>query len=681
LLALLVAAYILTAAYLLGAEALFLCRLCRSDGDLPLAERSAFSVGTGVVLMAYLILAIGLLGVLRPWVVLTVVGACGVAGVRRVPALLAAVRSVAGAVWRGVVGPTRRRALHIFLLLWSLITLLAALAPPVDTDYDGLSQHLATPKIHLRHGRIEPLWFDHHSHFPSTLQMLFTAALAGRSAEAAKVVHWACAIGSALLLVLIGRRFLSPAAGEWAAFALLTVPLTAWLAQVAYVDLGSVFFAALLLLGFLMWDRSRSTRQLLLAACAAGGGMAVKMQGIQIFLVGALLVIAAGVLARHAVARVAGQAAAFSAVAAVLAAPWYIKSALWTGNPVYPFAYQVFGGRYWGPGEAATYHEHQLGFGVGSPPPPEVREEMGFLARTFSGPRSPANLLLAPWNVVMRPSEFDVVNVSPIYAAMCLSTGPLFLAILPLVLLRAPRRAEGWALAFLAPLWLAWLMLMQYNRYLLPALAFAAVPVGFVLADALPDRGPARAIPRGVAWTWGGIAMGFMVLQGLASGSWWAGLGFTGRSEYLASNSECYRMAQWVNKLTPPEAKIALYSEPRGFYLDRDYLWADPGHSRLIEYDRVHSGDDLLAQFTRLGVTHVLYRRLPGATDVFDLEAIGPALQELRERGAVGVIGRPATDPDYILLAIEPSGRRASRETMRPQPRLAGYLPTRSAAP
>ena len=229
---LLIAAYILGCAFLLGAEALAASRLYRGDGALPCAERSAFSLGAGIVLMAYVILVIGLLGLLSRWSVLVAVGACGAVGLRRVPLLVAAVKTVVRAAWRGIFGATRRRALHAFLLLWSLLVLLGALAPPVDTDYDGLSQHLATPKIYLRHGRIEPLWFDHHSHFPSTLQMLFTAALAAGIPEAAKVIHWACAIASALVLVVIGRRFLSPAAGEWAAFALLTVPLTAWLATV-----------------------------------------------------------------------------------------------------------------------------------------------------------------------------------------------------------------------------------------------------------------------------------------------------------------------------------------------------------------------------------------------------------------------------------------------------------------
>ena len=108
-----------------------------------------------------------------------------------------------------------------------------------------------------------------------------------------------------------------------------------------------------------------------------------------------------------------------------------------------------------------------------------------------------------------------------------------------------------------------------------------------------------------------------------------------------------------MNRLTPPGAKIALYSEPRGFYLDREYVWADPGHSRLIEYEKVYSGDDLLAQFSRLGITHVLHRQLPGAPGLLETPTIGPALQELLETGLVSVVGRTPTDPDYVLLAIE----------------------------
>jgi len=677
-----VAACILVSCLLLGAQVLSTTRLAPSTNpSLPTAERVLFSVAAGMLLIALIVLLLGLLGLLRPWVLYTVVVAAALAGAKQAPFLWGAADQAARMVGRGLFGPTRRRALHVFLAGWAMLTLLSALAPPNDLDDDGLSQHLAAPKTYLRHAHIHPLWYDHHSQFPAALQMLFTVALATGQVEAAKVLHWACGVLAALTLIVIGRRFLSPAAGEWAAFALLVTPAVGALSTVAYVDLASVFLAALLLLAFLrcrsplleeggQGGRSRSPllkgggqggRDVALAGLAAGGGMAVKMQGLQIFGVALLLLAIAALLARETVARAARRLGVFVLVAALPAAPWYLKSFLWTGNPVYPFAYGVFGGKYWGPAEAAQYRDHQLGFGIGVPPPAAEREQMGFLRRTFYGPRAPLNLLLAPWNLTMRPREFDVLTMNPVYAVMSAGVGPLLLAVLPLVLLTGAPRPLRWSLAFLGLLWLAWLMLMQYNRYLVPVLVFAAVPAGFVLGEGVP-AGIARRALRGVAWCCGALALLYLAVGGLLGGSWAAGIGLVPRDVYLRTTSQCWRFSDWVNRVTPTRAKIALYAEPKGFYLDRDYLWADPGHSRLIEYEKITSPEDLLDAYSRLGVTHVLYHRLPGTQELFELEPYGTELGELERSGEVSVVGHPPDDPSYVLLAIEtPWARELTR--------------------
>jgi hypothetical protein len=644
---------ILGACFLLGAQVLDLVRRApRDEPRLPLAERSLFSLATGMLTMGLVVLAIGLLGWLRPWVLWIALGGACLIGARQVRVLLEALSRLGRGLRDGLRRRSPRRALRVFLLVWSAFTLLGALAPSTDLDYDGLSQHLAAPKTYLRHGRIFPLWYDHHSQFPSTLQMLYTVGLATGPTEAPKLLHWACGVLTGLALIVIGRRMGLPAAGEWAALALFATPIVGWLGTVAYVDLAGAFFAALLLLAFLRWLSARAAGDLLLAAVAAGGGMAVKTQGLEIFAV-AVLLVAAGLLAREGLLRSARQGGVFVLVALVPAAPWYLKSLIWTGNPVYPFAYGVFGGKYWGPAEAAQYHEHQLGFGVGEPPPPAERAQMGFLQRTFSGPRAPLNLVLAPWNLAMRPVEFDVLNINPVFATASGGLGPLFLAVLPLLLLTGAPRPVRWSLAFFAFAWLSWLMLMQYNRYLVPALVFAALPAGYVLGEGLPPKGVARIAPRAVAGFCAGLALLYLAFSGLLTGAWAAGIGLVPRDAYLETNSECYRVSQWVNKVTPARAKLALYSEPRGFYLDRDYLWADPGHSRLIEYDKIKSPQDLLDAYSRLGVTHVLYHQLPGAPDLFDLAPYGTALEGLEREGEVSTIGHPPYDPSYVLLAIE----------------------------
>ena len=53
-------------------------------------------------------------------------------------------------------------------------------------------------------------------------------------------------------------------------------------------------------------------------------------------------------------------------------------------------------------------------------------------------------------------------------------------------------------------------------------------------------------------------------------------------------------------------AKVLLYREIRGFYLDADYLWGDPGNQGLIRYADIPDEGGLRRRLAELGVTHVL---------------------------------------------------------------------------
>jgi 4-amino-4-deoxy-L-arabinose transferase-like glycosyltransferase len=83
------------------------------------------------------------------------------------------------------------------------------------------------------------------------------------------------------------------------------------------------------------------------------------------------------------------HAALWGAVSLIVGLPWYIKTWLYTGNPVYPFFYNLFGGRYWNAENAALYSGDQARFGID---------------------KTPVSLLLGPWQVTMEPLTRNWVN-------------------------------------------------------------------------------------------------------------------------------------------------------------------------------------------------------------------------------------------------------------------------------
>ena len=597
-----------------------------------------WALAAGVAILALVIFLISLgTGVLDPQAV--------------VGAILCLLFLTGIAIWRPSFG------IPWLLLAWCVITGLAALAPPAGGDYDGLAEHLAHAKVYARTGSYAPLWYDHHSHFPALTQMLFTLGMLLHGPGLAKLFHWAFGVIALGATYVIGERFVRAGSGKWAALTFASTPIIGWLMQVGYVDLTATAYGLLAVLAFLSWRQGSSTRALALSGLMVGGMMGAKMQGIALF--GVLLVGAAvTVLVRRAGARRLLKAVGVLALlGAVVAAPWYVKTWVLTGNPVYPFAYSVFGGKYWGEGEARAYSYEQKTFGVGDLPSGEEYARLTGVHRMFIGPRSPRNLLLAPWNITFNPVPFSVrwregqaallpvlllMWIGPMY--FCGLVGLLGLHVYDSLTRSGGRSPElGTLLWLFLPLWVWWLMSMQLTRYLIPSLVLLAPAVGYVWRRL--EGGIARAIPA--LW----MACALAAVSYLAMSPLAVALGVVPQERYLRSACAVYEPSVLLNRIVPPEGKVILYGEPRGFYLDCDYLWGDPGHHRLIPYDELQTPEALVGYLRRMRVTHALIN-LPQTGGANAGPPVSLLYQAVDRGLARPVIDESMTRRQYVILDI-----------------------------
>ncbi|MGD9496336.1 MAG: glycosyltransferase family 39 protein [Armatimonadota bacterium] len=624
---------------MLGMQVLRIVRLAPTDG----AELGLASLVIGHALLALLVLALGLLGYLTWWALAHLLLACALLGLRSLNEALALMAQLVGAVrLRLQRAPLRWSYLAIALIV--IAQLPAALAPPTPTDWDGVSEHLAQAKQYARDGRIRPLWYDHHSHFPATVQMLYTVAHVFRIPQGSKLFHWGFGVMALGAVMLAGRRLLAPAAGTWGALVLATTPGFAWLMGVAYVDLATIACSVLALHFLARWLRDGQAGHLWLSALMIGAAAGTKMQALALLGVLLAVILITGKLRAAALRRAAG----YLALALLVCGPWYLKSYLWTGNPVYPFAYELFGGRMWSAERAEQYRHAQRGYGKGELPPLEQFRQLPPLQRAFAGPRRPLNLLLAPINVTLDPSAFTV-PLTPLGAFATDSIGPLWLALLPLLLLLRrppPVRLMLWVLL---PLWLWWLWSMQLTRYLLPTLALVAPAAGWAALQALHGGRALGAVVRWVLRLWTVVALGLMTLY--VAPQLPAALGLVDDDEYLAG-IPLVAVSRFINETAPEDARIALYGEPRGYYLDRDYLWAEPGHSALIDYERVDSADDLVAEWRRLGVTHVVVNLAQFPDIRFSDDPVARLIGDGVEQGALEQLAPPPVARPYLVLRL-----------------------------
>lgn len=267
--------------------------------------------------------------------------------------------------------PRGRRALLFALFLAPLVfpavvLLCGSTLPPglvwaaEGNAYDVLEYHLQAPREYFEAGRIRFLPHNVYAQFPQQMEMLYLLLMhmAGgvyAGAIPSQILHAAC--GGLTLLALgawsrpgLQRIVTVVAAGS--------VPWLAYVGILAYVENGILFFSAVaagLLRSHLDGRAACGNRTALAAGLCAGlaGGCkypALALVGPPLGL--AWIVIAAAPLAarlRHALLFFFAVTLAFS--------PWLVRNWRFTDNPVYPFAYELFGGKAWSVEQAAQWRE------------------------------------------------------------------------------------------------------------------------------------------------------------------------------------------------------------------------------------------------------------------------------------------------------------------------------------
>lgn len=543
--------------------------------ELSFVERFAYGSALGLGVLAYTVFALGLLHMLGSWLWLPVV-VMGILAFFGWRSLMKDFHFACPILHKRDYLTPLFRALIAALLLLSLVMVWL---PPDANDWDGVAYHLAAPKIHLRNGGIEYIPFIHQSNFPALLDMLFLWGLWADGESCAKAFHWwmwvLTLLGTSAFVSRLGGR------GESAALMLAATPVAIWQAGVAYIDLSTTLYVALAVFVLHRAASERNNRWLWLAGGLMGFALGTKYTALMNW--GVL-----GLASLMWLARMRWWAGVRTLVTAGLLAlligsPWYVKNYFTTGNPVYPFAYEIFGGHNWSQANADAYRGDQLKFGLG---------------------REPHQLLLLPWNMTAHPEAFADPLAVPVNGQYYLlgASGAAYLAGLFLPVATGLPIGIGWLGAFALLNTVGWFYLMQQVRYLLPIFPLLAV-----LATA--------RLHSQVRWLQ--ILFGSLLILQSVYCIWLFGQAYLpripevlrDRETYLRDRIQPYAAIEYLNNNTPPDSKVITYDEPRCFYLNRDYIWGDPGHHRLIPYERFSQADELIQTLLRMGFTHVLINR------------------------------------------------------------------------
>lgn len=299
-------------------------RALRALGPAGLDELETTVAGAtlGLGILALGVFALGAAGLLKSWAVSLLLAALWLSGWPEVNAFGAALAE-------GARRARARPGLCALIGLPLLAALWACLAPP--HQYDALVYHLALPQEYLRAGSVKPPDGLVFAHFPQNGEMLFSLALALGSDILAQMLVWFSTALTIAWLLTFGRRL--TAAAPWAAALIATHTAVLTLSSTAYVEPLVMLWTTGALLAFEASQEGRERGLLVLSAAFTGLALGTKYY--------------AGLLAVAIVLRLLWRdrvksAIVFSAVALGLFAPWLIKNAVYIGNPVFPFLYQIF---------------------------------------------------------------------------------------------------------------------------------------------------------------------------------------------------------------------------------------------------------------------------------------------------------------------------------------------------
>lgn len=492
------------------------------------------------------------------------------------------------------------RALLVLIAIPVVLAFIASLAP--TTAKDTLLYHFAVPKAFIAQGSSNFIQGNIASFLALGVEMQNVWAMLLGGFISLRVAETAAGVTSfaffpMLLMAIFGWARELELPRRWALIAALMVaaiPSAYHVAASGYIDLAMALYITLAILALTKWWRTLENGWLIFVAAFLSAALSAKLT--------ALFAIAAFALAITFRARQAQTddpgkvrgifVRGFGALilAGIIASPWYLRTWMETGSPVFPFYMNIWPGTAtgWDVERSNLFQTMNAAYGGES--------------------KTPLDYLLAPWNLS--------VYAQPEHAAFFDGVlGVSFLLGLPILVwalwkFEMPVEAKIGA-GISAIMFVFWLFSSQQLRYLLPILPVIAIAISIALTKIFERRSPMYVVSK--------YAITLSAIGGiLVSTAWFlqktplrVALGGETRDEYLIRNIDYYPYYKWLNTETPADAKVWLINMRRDSYnLDRpyfsDYLFEDWTLRQMVWESR--SVRELKAKTAAMGVNYVLTR-------------------------------------------------------------------------
>jgi hypothetical protein len=516
-------------------------------------------------------------------------------------ALLADVRAVLSTGWRrlSLRGTLQWWEYFLLSLFTLLLTSIFVRAVCPITDIDGLLYHFTIARRFLEEGRFVHLVTITPSNWPLAVESLFSILLSLHPEAPIAIIQFLFGALAIVVVYLYGRHIGGRLCAATAISLLLVQWMFWWEMATGYIDLGPTVFAALMVYTL---DVSRSKgvsapRWELLAAVFAGFAATTKLQGL--WVIAALIALLVLDNREELFVQRVLRALRLGTVAVCIVLPWYLRTWVLTGNPVYPMLYSVFGGNEWTADGWKKYAESYIvtdAISTGLSLTPIV------VYATYAL-RIVAGILVAALVVRLTKQYLHKLPVRfVVFFTACILMGSA--TNMRFLLPALPAFAVGSAI-----------ILQRWRNHLAPILC----SVASILAVMIAVYKVEPAFP-------------------LASR---AAFGLISRNEYMRSDSTItdFDVAEFANRNLPENSRIllCLQREHTALYSHQAY-WANYRLQDSFHYD---SMERLLSDLRRIGITHLVitpgFSEWYGSHPVWNVrkEIEFPVLSALAQRAGI----------------------------------------------
>lgn len=290
-----------------------------------------FAILIGV--LSNVVLFLGLLGLLYPSVLITVLGVICLGFIFYNKLTFSSIMSV--------INQNKKERLFfgLFFLffLQVMINLVGAMGPEIG--FDALWYHLTLPKLYLLEHKVFfiPGGLLYYSAMPKLGEMLYAIGLSFGSETYVKLMHFSFGLLSCIVLYKLSRKFVSPTLSFLSVLIFYSNLVVSWESISAYIDLIRCFYEVIALYAFSFWVENKSTKYLFLSAIFIGFAIETKLLAVGSLVIFTILFFIHSFRTKQDRQRSMTGIPVYWSLVLLISVPWFVFSYLHTGNSVYPF--------------------------------------------------------------------------------------------------------------------------------------------------------------------------------------------------------------------------------------------------------------------------------------------------------------------------------------------------------